>query len=103
MTREEVVKSREYQISNAACKYADSIAQHDDRKTYCIEDFEAGAEWADKHQEISIAFLVACEAAQESIVSKLQSLIEYWSHNDSPEGKYRLEAYKELMEFVVND
>lgn len=49
MTREEVVKSREYQISNAACKYADSIAQHDYRKTYCIEDFEAGAEWADKH------------------------------------------------------
>lgn len=49
MTREEVVKSREYQISYAACKYADSIAQHDDRKTYCIEDFEAGANWADEH------------------------------------------------------
>ena len=32
----------------AAEKYANSIAQHDERKTYCVEDFIAGAKWADK-------------------------------------------------------
>lgn len=34
------------QTSNAATEYANSIARSDERKRYCIEDFEAGAEWA---------------------------------------------------------
>lgn len=34
------------------------------------------------------------------VCDALQSLIEEWSHNDSSEGKYRLEAYKELLEFI---
>lgn len=32
-------------IEDAAKSYADGIAQGVDRKTYCIEDFMAGANW----------------------------------------------------------
>lgn len=32
-------------IKQAAQSYADSIAQSDERKRYCMEDFTAGARW----------------------------------------------------------
>lgn len=34
-------------LHKAADEYANSIAQHYERKTYCVEDFIAGAKWAD--------------------------------------------------------
>lgn len=33
------------QIEKAAIEYAESIAQSDERKMYCEEDFKAGANW----------------------------------------------------------
>ena len=41
MTQEEKDK-----LHKAANEYANSIAQHDERKTYCSEDFIAGAKWS---------------------------------------------------------
>lgn len=49
MIREEIEKSRSYQSGKAAVEYAKSIPQSEKRKRYCIEDFEAGVEWADAH------------------------------------------------------
>lgn len=62
--------------------------------------FIKGAEWADKHPDINFVFLTGFEASQEDIVSKLQSLIKEWKLHDSSEAKYRLEAYKELLESI---
>lgn len=92
MTREEQIKqaSVEYQISKCpkaigGDAFADMIY-----KVNINPSFIAGAEWADKHPDINFVFLSGFEASQEAIISKLQSLIEEWSHNDSSEGKYRL-------------
>ena len=46
MTQEEKDK-----LHKAADEYANSIAQHDERKTYCKEDFIAGAEWQKEQLE----------------------------------------------------
>lgn len=37
-------------IKEAAKKYSNSIAQSDERKTYCVEDFTKGAEYALSNQ-----------------------------------------------------
>lgn len=39
--------TRKEQREKAAERYANSIAQHDERIAYCKEDFIAGAKWAD--------------------------------------------------------
>ena len=40
-----MITKKHDKLYKAANEYANSIAQHDERKTYCVEDFIAGAEW----------------------------------------------------------
>jgi len=90
---------REEEIKKAAKQRADQYS-HSLQWNDVYNAFVCGANWADKHINVNFVFLTGFEAAQKPIVLKLQSLIEEWSHNDSSEGKYRLEAYKELLEFI---
>ena len=48
--------------------------------------FLAGAEWADK-----------------TILNKIKSLIKEWELCTSAEAKYKVEAYKELMEIIEKE
>ena len=50
--------------------------------------------------QVEVAFNAGADIAFKIVKTKLATLIKEWSHSDSSEGKYRLEAYKELLEFI---
>ena len=74
MIREEIEKSRSYQSGKAAVEYANSIPQSEERKRYCIEDFEAGVEWADQHPS---------EEAKKKMITRAIAWVEWNNRNGS--------------------
>lgn len=72
-------------LDRAAKEYAYGIAQSDERKTYCKEDFIAGAEW--RKQQI----------IKDSVSGEVRHCIRYWISTDEDE----LQNY--LKKFVGGD
>ena len=76
MDRKETTQSSSYQTNKAAMEYANSIAQSDERKKYCIEDFEAGAEWAKEYEakfnksEVTEAYKAGVKWMKQQLIDK---------------------------------
>lgn len=49
------------------------------------------------------AYFAGGEAMREKAISRLESLCKEWHLHESTEAKYRLEAYKELLEILKED
>ena len=73
--------TREKEIEKAANKYANEMVTSFPATIKVC--FAKGAEWADK-----------------TTLDKIKSLIKEWEHGTSAEAKYKVEAYKDLMEII---
>lgn len=77
-------------------------------KSYSAEwetrGFIAGAEWADEHpihydgQAMLHVLHKGVEQGKKEMIYKIKSLIKEWELHTSTEAKYRMEAYKELLD-----
>ena len=52
--------------------------------------------------EVEEAYYLGAEWADETILSKIKSLINEWGYGNSTEAKYKVEAYKDLIEIIEN-
>lgn len=72
MTRDEITKSREYQITQAAVRYYNNAATAD-----LTDAFEAGARWADlNNRNQTVSFF--CISGDKKVTMTVQQLIDYY-------------------------
>lgn len=78
MTREEIEKDRQYQLTGAAIDYCRKELPHYDGEALgeIVDAFEAGAEWADEHPKEG---LVNLDKVCEWLENKCENKREYIS------------------------
>lgn len=97
--------TRKEEIVDAAKKAAEEVYSYtfqgmDD----LIGLFKAGAEWADEHpihydgQAMLHVLHKGVEQGKKEMIYKIKSLIKEWELHTSTEAKYRIEAYRELLD-----
>lgn len=101
MTREEIEKNRQYQLTSAAIDYCRKELPHYDGEALgeIVDAFEEGAEWADEHPKEGLVSLdKACEWLWNEIYERIDDSDIRESLYDDNYRATLVAAFREAME-----
>lgn len=83
---------KDYELEKAAVEYANSIAQHDHNKVFCIDDFKAGANW--RYEQFEKNRLAACDNMTKEEADREQEFT-----TEFIEKNHRVPTYSDAIEY----